>query len=214
MQKLIETLKSFGIEIPADKQSDVKKALSEHYKNTAEHNKAISKLEADRDAWKEKAESAEETLKGFEGIDPAQVQSQLAEYKKKAEDAEKDRDAKLYERDFADALKAELEGVKFTSEAAKKSVMSDIKEAGLKLKDGKILGLNDLISQMKEKDASAFVDEKQEELEAGRAKPFTGPLKGAPQPTTSEKWKSMSLDERMKLKASDPAAYERMRKGE
>lgn len=214
MQKLIETLKSFGIEIPADKQADVKKALSEHYKNTAEHNKAISKLEADRDAWKEKAESAEETLKGFEGIDPAQVQSQLAEYKKKAEDAEKDRDAKLYERDFADALKAELEGVKFTSEAAKKSVMADIKAAGLKLKDGKILGLNDLISQIKEKDASAFVDEKQEQLEAGRAKPFTGQLKGAAQPSTSEKWKAMSLDERMKLKASDPAAYERMRKGE
>lgn len=176
MQKLIETLKSFGIEIPADKQADVKKALSEHYKNTAEHNKAISKLEADRDSWKEKAENAEETLKGFEGIDPAQVQTELATWKKKAEDAEKDRDAKLYERDFADALKAELEGVKFTSEAAKKSVMADIKEAGLKLKDGKILGLNDLISQMKEKDASAFVDEKQEELEAGRAKPFTGPL--------------------------------------
>ena len=44
------------------------------------------------------------------------------------------------------------------------------------MKDGKILGLNDLISQMKEKDASAFVDEKQEQLEAERAKPFTGPL--------------------------------------
>lgn len=176
MQKLIETLKSFGIEIPADKQADVKKALSEHYKNAAEHNKAISKLEADRDAWKEKADSAEETLKGFDGIDPAQVQTELSAWKKKAEDAEKDRDAKLYERDFADALKTELEGVKFTSEAAKKSVMADIKEARLKLKDGKILGLNDLISQMKEKDASAFVDEKQEQLEAGRAKPFTGPL--------------------------------------
>ena len=112
MQKLIETLKSFGIEIPADKQADVKKALSEHYKNAAEHNKAISKLEADRDAWKEKADSAEETLKGFDGIDPAQVQTELSAWKKKAEDAEKDRDAKLYERDFADALKTELEGVK------------------------------------------------------------------------------------------------------
>lgn len=173
MQKLIETLKSFGIEIPADKQADVKKALSKHYKNTAEHKKAISKLKADRDAWKEKAESAEETLKDFEGIDPAQVQTQLEQYKTRAEAAEKDRDQKLYERDFADALKAELEGVKFTSEAAKKSVMADIRGAGLKLKDGKILGLNDLISQMKEKDASAFVDEKQEELEAGQAKTFT-----------------------------------------
>ena len=51
MQKLIETLKSFVIEIPADKQADVKKALSEHYKNLAEHNKAVSKLETDRDTW-------------------------------------------------------------------------------------------------------------------------------------------------------------------
>ena len=92
--------------------------------------------------------------------------------------------------------------------------MAEIREAGLKVKDGKILGLSDLLAQMKEKDASAFVDEKQEQLEAGRAKPFTGPLKGAAQPTTSEKFKAMSLDERMKLKASDPAAYERMRKGE
>ena len=33
MQKLIDTLKSFGIEIPEDKQADVKKALSENYKN-------------------------------------------------------------------------------------------------------------------------------------------------------------------------------------
>lgn len=212
MQKLIETLKSFGIEIPADKQADVKKALSEHYKNTAEHNKAISKLEADRDAWKEKAESAEETLKGFEGIDPAQVQSQLAEYKKKAEDAEKDRDAKLYERDFADALKAELEGVKFTSEAAKKSVMADIKEAGLKLKDGKILGLNDLISQMKEKDASAFVDEKQEKLEAGRAKPFTGPLNpngvGAKKMTREEIFGIKDRTERQKAIAENLSEFQ------
>lgn len=174
MQKLIDTLKSFGIEIPADKQADVKKALSEHYKNIAEHNKALSKLEVDRDTWKEKAEAAEETLKGFEGIDPAQMNTELATWKKKAEDAEKDRDAKLYERDFADALKTALEGIKFSSEAAKKAVMADIKEAGLKLKDGKILGLNDLISQMKEKDASAFVDEAQQQAQQNAAR-FTTP---------------------------------------
>ena len=92
--------------------------------------------------------------------------------------------------------------------------MTQIRAAELKLKDGKILGLADLIEQIKKNDASAFVDEKQEQLEAGRAKPFTWPLKGAAQPTTSEKFKAMSLDERMKLKASDPEAYERMRKGE
>ena len=62
MQKLIDTLKSFGIEIPEDKQADVKKALSEHYKNAKEVAKTLSKVEGERDNWKERAETAEETL--------------------------------------------------------------------------------------------------------------------------------------------------------
>lgn len=175
MQKLIETLKTFGIEIPADKQADVKKALSEHYKNAAEYNKAISKLETERDTWKEKAETAEATLKGFEGVDLETMQRELSDWKKKAEDAEKNAQAQIYERDFNDALKAELESVKFSSEAAKRAIMAEIKESGLKLKDGKILGLNDLISQMKEKDASAFIDEEQQKAQQNAAR-FTQPF--------------------------------------
>lgn len=170
MQKLIETLKTFGIEIPADKQAEVKKALSENYKNVAEHNKAISKLETERDNWKAKAETAEETLKGFEGIDPTKIQTELEEWKKKAKDAEEDAKKQLYDRDFADALKTEMENYKFTSEAAKRDVMSQIKAAELKLKDGKILGLSDLIEQIKGADASAFVDEQQNQLNQNKAR--------------------------------------------
>lgn len=214
MKKLIETLRSLGIEVPEDKEKEVKTKLSEYYKNVGEVEKYTKNLETDRDEWKQRAETAEETLKKFDGVDLETMQTELATWKAKAENAEKDYAAKIEQRDFEDALKEEIGGYKFTSEAAKKAIMAEIREAGLKVKDGKILGLSDLLAQMKEKDASAFVDEKQEQLEAGRAKPFTGPLKGAVQPTTSEKWKSMSLDERMKLKSSDPAAYERMRKGD
>lgn len=211
---IFEMLKDAGVEIPADKKDAFNKEFRKTYKSEGEISKVTDKLEADRDNWKQKAEAAEETLKKFDGVDLETMQAELATWKTKAENAEKDYAAQIAKRDFEDALKEEIGGYKFTSEAAKKAIMAEIREAGLKVKDGKILGLSDLLAQMKEKDASAFVDEKQEQLEAGRAKPFTGPLKGAVQPTTSEKWKSMSLDERMKLKASDPAAYERMRKGE
>lgn len=214
MQKLIETLKTFGVEIPTDKQTEVKKALSDHYKNIAEYNKAISKLETDRDKWKTQAETAEETLKSFDGIDPTQIQNELATWKKKAEDAEKNAQEQLYERDFADALKTELESVKFTSEAAKRDVMSQIKAAELRLKDGKILGLSDLIGQIKKSDASAFVDEHQEQLEAGKAR-FTQPQKpGSGAMTGRQKLSEMTLDERIKLKASDPEHYASLKKGE
>lgn len=174
MQKLIETLGSFGIEIPEDKQADVKKALSEHYKNAGEVSKTLSKVEGERDNWKSRAETAEATLKKFDGIDPDNIKTELDTWKQKAADAEKDFNDKIYERDFADALKSALEDVKFSSEAAKKAVMADIKAAGLKLKDGKILGLNDLLDQMKEDDASAFVDDDQQTAMQNQARFTTG----------------------------------------
>lgn len=180
MQKLIETLKSFGIEIPEDKQADVKKALSEHYKNAGEVSKTLAKVEGERDAWKDRAETAENTLKSFEGIDPESIKGELASWKQKAADAEKEYNDKIYERDFADALKAALEDVKFSSASAKKAVMADIKGAGLKLKDGKILGLNDLLEQMKKDDASAFVDDDQEQAEQNQARFTTSLSKNTP----------------------------------
>lgn len=199
MQKLIETLKSFGIEIPADKQADVKKALSEHYKNAGEYSKVVSKLETERDTWKEKAETAEATLKGFEGVDLETMQQDLADWKKKAEVAEKNAQAQLYERDFSDALKTEFEGIKFSSEAAKRAIMAEAKDAGLKLKDGKILGLNDLITQMKEKDASAFVDDEQIKAQQNAAR-FTQPI-GRAQPAGGKKY---TMSELMKMKNENP----------
>lgn len=204
-----DELKAWGL---TDEQSE--KVMAQYGKDVSKLQKENEKLTADRDKEKERADTAEETLKKFDGVDVETMQAEIATWQQKAKDAEKDYADKLAQRDFEDALKEEIGGYKFTSEAAKKAIMAEIREAGLKVKDGKILGLSDFLTQMKEKDASAFVDEKQEQLEAGRAKPFTGPLKGAAQPTTSEKFKAMSLDERMKLKASDPAAYERMRKGE
>lgn len=166
-----EDLKDWGL---TEEQS--KKVMEQYGKDISKLQKENEKLTADRDKEKERADTAEETLKKFEGVDLETMNAELTAWKNKAETAEKDYAEKLAQRDFEDALKEEIGGYKFTSEAAKKAIMAEIREAGLKVKDGKILGLSDLIAQMKEKDASAFVDEKQEELEAGRAKPFTMPL--------------------------------------
>lgn len=158
-------------------QEQIDFVMAENGKDLKKLQKENENLTADRDTWKEKAETAETTLKSFEGIDPDKIQSELKEWQQKAADAEKNAQQQIYDRDFADALKAELEEVKFTSEAAKRDVVSQIKAAELKLKDGKILGLTDLIDQIKKADASAFVDEKQQELENNRAKIWTAPAK-------------------------------------
>ncbi len=166
-----DELKAWGL---TDEQSE--KVMAQYGKDVSKLQKENEKLTADRDKEKERADTAEETLKKFDGVDVETMQAELATWQQKAKDAEKDYADKLAQRDFEDALKEEISGYKFTSEAAKEAIMARIRAAGLKVNDGKILGLSDLIAQMKEKDASAFVDEKQEQLEAGRAKPFTGPL--------------------------------------
>lgn len=166
-----DELKAWGL---TDEQSE--KVMAQYGKDVSKLQKENEKLTADRDKEKERADTAEETLKKFDGVDLEGMKAEVDNWKTKAENAEKDYAAKIEQRDFEDALKEEIGGYKFTSEAAKKAIMAEIREAGLKVKDGKILGLSDLLAQMKEKDSSAFVDEKQEEFEAGRAKPFTGPL--------------------------------------
>lgn len=162
MQNIHEILKKFGVEVPADSKADFDKEVAANYKTVAEHEKKLGKVEGERDNYAEQLKTAQETLKGFEGVDLATIQSELATWKSKAENAEKDYAAKLEARDFEDALKAAMEGYKFSSTAAKNAVTEEVRKAGLKLKDGKILGLNDLMETIKTADASAFVTEREE----------------------------------------------------
>lgn len=168
---IIEKLKQLNVEITPE----VEKAFAGEFLSEKEVEKKLSKLQTENETLKQRAETAEEALKGFDGIDPAKIQSELESWKKKAETAEENAKKQIYDRDFADALKTELESIKFTSEAAKRDVMAQITAAELKLRDGKILGLSDLLKQIREADASAFVDEQQEQLEQGKAR-FTQPM--------------------------------------
>lgn len=159
MENIHAILKKYGLEIPADNKADFDKDVAANYKTQAEFDKKIGKVEDERDNLKTQLDTATETLKSFEGVDIETMKTQLKDWQTKAENAEKDYQSKLEARDFEDALKSAMDGYKFTSEAAKKAVMSEVRGAGLKLKDGKILGLNDLMDSIKGADASAFVDD-------------------------------------------------------
>lgn len=160
-----EDLKNLGLT-----EEQISFVMAENGKDVNKAKKDFDTVSADRDNWKNQAETAQNTLTKFDGIDPEKIDSEIADWKKKAKDAEEMYTAKIREREFEDALKTELDNVKFSSEAAKRSVITDIKAAGLKLIDGKILGLKDLLEQMKEKDASAFVDESEETAKNNMAK--------------------------------------------
>lgn len=149
---IIEKLKQFNVEVTPE----MEKAFSGDFLSELEVNKKLSKAENDRDSWKQRAETAEETLKGFEGKDFDTITRERDEWKKKAEDAEKEYSAKEAEREKQELLKEAFSGIEFTSESAKKAVMAQIAE-GVSVKNGKLIGFNDLLEDAKKNDANAFV---------------------------------------------------------
>lgn len=197
MVNIEEILKTNNVVVTDEQKAAINKAVAENYKTINEFSKKVANLETERDGYKSQLETATETLKGFDGIKPEELQAEVEKYKKAAEEKEKEFKQELEKRDFADALDKAIGEYKFSSEYAKKSVMEEIKGAGLKLVDGKIIGLNDMIETIKGKDASAFVDENQQKLEQNKAK-FT--KKTDPRKDGTK----VSMSELMKMKNENP----------
>lgn len=197
MMNITEILKANGVEASEDQLKTITKAVAENYKTINEHDKKVGKLEAERDNLKEQLNTANETLKDFERVDADGMKATIEDYKTKLKEAEEKYKQELYERDFSDTLATKIEGYKFSSEYAKSAVIAEIKAAGLKMVDGKIIGLNDMIETIKAKDASAFVDEEQESLESHKAT-FTKPL------NSKKSGSNMTMSELMKMKTENP----------
>ena len=167
---IIEKLKQFNVEVTPE----MEKAFSGDFLSEMEVNKKLSKAENDRDSWKQRAETAEETLKGFEGKDLNAMQREIDDWKEKASKAESEYNAKMAEHEKQELLKDAFAEIEFTSESAKKAIMAQIAE-GVSVNNGKLIGFNDLLEDAKKNDASAFVDKEQQNLEQNKAK-FTTPM--------------------------------------
>lgn len=208
MKNIIDICKELSIEVPEEVQASFTKAVAENYKTVAEFDKKVARLESERDEYKERCTTAEDVVKGMEGVDLDAMNKEIADWKAKFEQAEQEHKDNLYKRDFADALSKEMEAYKFTSDSAKKSVMAEIEGAGLKLSEGKILGLTDLVGQIKKRDEGAFVDEAHEQAEQNKAQ-FTTSIHGASGSMTKEQIMAISdRGERRKAIAENMALFQ------
>ena len=186
---IIEKLKQFNVEVTPD----MEKAFSGEFLSEKEVEKKLSKAENDRDSWKQRAETAEETLKGFEGKDLDAMQKEIDDWKEKATKAESEYNAKMAEHEKQELLKEAFADIEFTSTAAKNAIMAQIGE-NVSVKNGKLIGFNDLLEDAMKNDASAFVNKEQQSLEQNKAK-FTTPMNNQ-----SGKVGTMTKDEIMAIK--------------
>lgn len=192
-----EDLKAHGL---IDEQ--ISFVMAENGKDLKKLQKENENLTSDRDAWKEKAEAAEETLKGFEGIDPAEMQAKIDEYKQKAEDAEKEYNRKIAERDFEDTLKTAIKEANGKNAKAIRALLDT--ESLMKSRNQKD-DVKKAIDALKAAEDSSFlfVDEAQEQAEKNAAHfgQVTAP-RGQQTPPGGKKY---SMSELMKMKNENPS---------
>ena len=101
---IIEKLKQFNVEVTPE----MEKAFSGDFLSEREVEKKLSKAENDRDSWKQRAETAEQTLMGFEGKDFDAITRDRDDWKKKHDDLMAQHQKEQEDREFNEDLEAAI----------------------------------------------------------------------------------------------------------
>lgn len=147
-----EFLRELGIE---DEVLD--KIIIENGKDVQGLQAQIESLTADRDGLREQLAAANEQIEGFKELDVDGIKAKADEWKQKAEQAERELDERIAGIQFDHALEKQLAGAKARDAGI---IMGLLDREGLKLTDdGKILGLEEQLSKIKEEKGFLFESE-------------------------------------------------------
>lgn len=126
---IFEMLKNAGVEVPEDKRDAFNAEFRKTYKSEAEVAKKVGAAEKERDSWKERAETAEETLKGFEGKDFDEITKDRDAWKEKFEKLENDQREATAKAERSAMVAEFLKDTVFVNDITKRAVTSQLEEA-------------------------------------------------------------------------------------
>lgn len=143
-----EFLKSLNLS-----QEVIDKIMAENGKDIAVEQKKAEKVIQERDSYKLKAESLETQvndanteIQKFKDMDIDGIKKAANDWKETAEKAKADADKQISQMKFDYALSAALTGAKAKNAKAVKALLD---MDGLKFNDGKIVGLDEQLAQIK-----------------------------------------------------------------
>ena len=140
-------------------------------KDVEKFKKQVSDLEAERDDLQGRLTTANDAVAKFEGIDPEQLQGEVAKYKQQAIDAEANYQKQLTQRDQKGWIKGKLDEYGVESPYARKQLEAEAmaEGSGLSWKDGAYFGFDDFMKAAKEKDSSLYQTAEEKEAAAQKA---------------------------------------------
>lgn len=134
-------------------QEVIDKIMAENGKDIAVEQKKAEKITQERDGYKLKAESLETQvndanaeIQKFKDMDIDGIKKAADDWKETAEKAKADADKQISQMKFDYALSAALTGAKAKNAKAVKALLD---MDGLKFNDGKIVGLDEQLAQIK-----------------------------------------------------------------
>lgn len=210
MKSIYEILNGIGIEVPEDKKEAFDKEWKENYRTKTEYDNAVKK----RDEYKTSLDDVQEKLDGFKDVDVDELKGQISDLTKQLDDEKEARAKDAARMELDKNVRSFLSGKKFVNALTEKSIRENLMDE-LDKDTAKGKSIEDIFKSLitdaeGNEMENILVDESQQQAQKNMAR-FTTPIKGAAAGTVKDKFKAMSLDERMKLKQSNPELYNSMK---
>ena len=210
MDNIFDIVKSFGIEIPADKKEEFEKKVLENYRTVSEVTNLNNKLEqakTERDNLQTQYDTdikqrdsdikdLEKKLKdaGTDATKLETLQNDLTTLQTNYDTAKSEYEKQLAKQAYEFAVKEKVAELKFSSNSAKKAFIADAMNEEMKMKDGELQGFDTFLETYKKNDAGAFTQEDtQQQKEDDKPKPQ---FAGKSNPTKTEQTNNDTPKER------------------
>lgn len=159
----------------------IEQIMAEDGKAKSELQNTINTLTAERDGLKTQLSDANTAIQSYKDMDIDGIKKAAADWETKYNSDTKALKDQLEGVKYGYAVDNAVSGIKFTSDSARKAFVSDLTAKGLKLQDGKLLGLDDFTKTYRENDPGAFAsdDPTPTITVGGGQKTQTGPVSDA-----------------------------------
>ena len=119
-------------------------------------------LETELSTVKGQLDAANNKIAGFESMDVETIKKEAADWKSQYETETSALKQKLEDQKYEFAAKRYADGLKFTSESARRAFVTDLMNKKLQMQDDAILGADDFKAKYAEADPGAFVTDQQQ----------------------------------------------------
>lgn len=181
---IVDELKKLNVEITPE----IEKKFNGDFVALQEMERKVGAVEKERDNWKTAAQTAEETLKGFDGKNYDDIIKERDTWKKTAEDfqkkAQEDKDRQERAGLIEDAYKTAKYKFKNENGYAARKIREEIETAAV-VRNGKLVGFNDLLEDAYKNDPEAFLTESQGTAQEGKIV-ISAPIGGQDHKMTKE----------------------------